>query len=242
MKKALLLCGVLLLLTAAPAFAAGVNVSWDNCGAAGTYNKLFGCNMNTGSAVFVASVRAPAGIGLWTSFETEIQLTSNSATFPDWWRLRNQTGQTGQCRNGALSTSQDFTGAPYAGACQDVFLNQGAGGIATYLVGFNGANRARLLLVYAVAIANQVPLVPNTEYFTARVTINYTKTVGTGSCSGCLEEVWLVCTYVRCLQPSGTPGGNVTVTNPAERNYIIWNQGATPARSATWGTIKALYR
>ena len=249
MKKILLLCGMLLALTATVASAAGVNLSWDNCGAAGTPLKSFLCNTNTGSSVFVTSVLAPPGIGLWTSFETEVQVQSNSAVFPDWWRLRNQTGQTGQCRAGYLSTSQDFTGAPYAGACEDVFFNQGAGGITTYLVGFNGANRARLAVTYSVPTANQVPLTEGTEYFSMRASILNTKTTGTGSCAGCLEGVCLVCTYVRCLQPAGAPGGNVSVTTPAQRNYIMWQgattetcNGATPTKSTTWGSVKALYR
>ena len=248
MKKILLLCGMLLALTATVASAAGVNLSWDNCGAAGGPSKTFNCATNTGSAVFVASVSAPAGIGLWTSFETEIQVQSNGA-WPAWWALRNQTGQTGQCRAGALSTSQDFTGAPYAGACGDTYLNQGAGGITTYLVGFNGANRARLAVTYSVPSANQVPLDPGFEYFSMRGSILYTKTVGTGACAGCNEGVCLVCTYVRCLQPAGAPGGNISVTNPAGRNYIMWNgattetcNGATPTKSTTWGSVKALYR
>lgn len=253
MKKILLLCGMLLALTATVASAAGVNLSWDNCGAAGTQDKNFLCNTNTGSATFVASVLAPAGIGLWTSFETEVQLQANTTTFPEWWRLRNQTGQTGQCRAGFLSTSQDFTGAPYnASGCADVYFNQGAGGITTYLVGFNGANRARLAVTYSVPTANQVPLTPGEQYMSMRASILYNKTVGlttpTQFCPDCQVGVCLVVTYVRCLQPAGAPGGNVSVTNSGGRNFITWNgglpscPGATPTRSTTWGSVKALYR
>jgi hypothetical protein len=165
MRRMVLWCGALLALTATGASAAGVNLSWNNCGAAGTSDKAFACDSNTASAVFVASVFAPATIGLWTSFETEIIVVSSGTTFPDWWRLRNQTGQNGQCRNGALSVSQDFTGAPYAGSCDDVFLNQGAGGITTYLVGFSGANRARLAVTFSVPTAYQAPLAEGIEYF-----------------------------------------------------------------------------
>src|SRR4249920_794918 len=121
MKKALMLCAGLLAPTATAAHAAGVNLSWDNCGAGGAQDKTFACGSSTGSAIFVASVIAPSGISRWTSFETEIQLESNTSTLPLWWQLRNQVGQSGQCRNGALSTSQDFTSSPYAGTCGDVF-------------------------------------------------------------------------------------------------------------------------
>jgi hypothetical protein len=238
------MCGVLLLQTAAGASAAGVNLSWNNCGAAGSVEKHFACNTNTGPppAVFVASVRAPAGISRWASFETFVDVQSSGATLPAWWQLRNEVGQIDQCRNGFMSVSSDFTGAPYAGACADPYQNQGSGGLSSYRVGFGGANRARMRVVFSVPPAYLHPLDEGVEYFTMRASINYGKTVGTGSCAGCAEEVLLVCDHVLCIQPNGTPGGNVTVMNPAERNYVVWNQSATPTRSATWGSIKALYR
>jgi hypothetical protein len=248
MKKVLLLGGILLVASSAAASAAGVNLSWDNCGAEGRQDKTFGCTTSTGSAVFVASVKAPAGIGRWTSFETEIQLVSDTATLPSWWQLRNQVNQAGQCRHGALSSSQDFTGAPYAGACEDAFMNQGAGGIASYLVGFNSPNQARLTVVYSVPTANQVPLSEDVEYFAMRGTIQYAKSVGASACAGCSNGVCLICTYVRCVQPGRAPGGNISVTNPAQRNSISWNgsvsicPGQSPSKAATWGAVKALYR
>jgi hypothetical protein len=129
-----------------------------------------------------------------------------------------------------------------------VFLNQGAGGITTYLVGFNGANRVRLAVTYSVPSANQVPLSEGVEYFAMRGTILYTKTVGTSSCGGCQTGVCLLCTYVRCVQPARAPGGNVSVTNPAQRNSISWNgtvsicPGQSPSKVSTWGAVKAIYR
>lgn len=244
MKSILLLCGVLVLLTSATAFAAGVNLSWDKCGAAGSENKHFACDTNTGTAVLVASVRAPAGISLWTVFETFIDVQASGASFPAWWQLRNQGSQTGQCRAIALSVSGIFIyeGAPYLGACAEVYGEHGSGGIRTYLIGSGGANHARFEVVFAVPVANAVPLNEGVEYVTMRAMITYAKTVGMGSCVGCSEEVLLVCTKVFCKQSTDPPSGGVAVTDPAERNFIVWNQSATQARSATWGAIKALYR
>jgi hypothetical protein len=251
MKKTLLLCGMLLALSATIASAAGVNLAWNQCvGGGGAVNESFACATNSGSHILVASVRAPDGINLWTSFETEVQLQSDLATLPAWWQLRNQTNQTGQCRNNAapatLTASADFT-LGFTG-CEDVFGGGGSGGIGTYLVGFGGANRARLLCVFSVPSAAQAPLTPGTEYYAARFGITNFKTVGSTGCADCQAGACLVCTYVKCVQPAGAPGGNITVSNVAERNFATWQggdascPGATPTKSTTWGSVKALYR
>lgn len=250
---AMLLTG-LALITTAPTVSAqeGIKLSWDNCQALGpgVLDKTYACDLNTGSATFVASYTAPDSVALWTSTETTIDLIVNSGAFPDWWRLRNQVGQTGQCRNGALSASQDFTGAPYAGVCSDTYLNQGAGGITSYTVGRDGPLTARLTVTYSVPSANQIPLNPGEEYFAVRATILYTKTIGSGSCAGCSLPVCIVLNGVRAIQPAGSPGGNVMITNPIPpaTRTITWQGGTgadcnmVPTKNHTWGQIKALYR
>ena len=244
-KLTLLLCGSLLGLTATTAFAAGVNLAWDNCLAAGGgEQKRFDCNTNIGSATMVASVVAPADIVAWQVFDNYINFYSQTGVYPTWWQLRNQTGQTNQCRFSSLSVSPDFTGAPYLGACLDVFRGQGAGG--TYYYTLQGA-MASMRISFAVQPEYKDSLVAGAEYFTARATINYAKTVGTGSCDGCCDAMLIELVTVRILQPS-TPGHDVDVTNPAVRNWIWWNHdnpdcgAVVSTRAPTWGAIKALYR
>jgi hypothetical protein len=244
----LLLCGSCLALTPTTATPLGLfDLGWDNCvGAGGTRDKTFACSTNTGSATMVASVLAPAGIVLWTSFETYINFEFSSGVDPAWWQLRNQTNQSGQCRNGSLSASADFTGAPYLGACLDVYKGQAGGGIAAYTL--TGGGRASMKLTFGVSSTNQVPLIPGVEYFASRATINYAKTIGAGSCSGCCDPVLVYLLLVRVLQPAGTPGGNVDVTTWRTNYWLSWNYNnpscgvVVPTRSPTWGAIKALYR
>lgn len=265
MKKTLLLCGMLLAISATVASAAGVNIAWENCyGGGGAHSRTFACNTNSGTAgTLVTSVSAPSGINLWTAFEAEYMFIF-SAPQPAWWQLRNQTGQTAQCRNGALSANS--IGAGLTG-CTDPYNGQGSGGIGTYQNGPNipageeygpHPNRARLLLVFAVPAGNEAPLNADEEYFVAKVALTNAKTVGLGSCPGCPSgQVGAPAAAVRmvgvkCVQPAGAPGGNVEVRGadvPGMSECALigtTDDGAcndpTPARRATWGSVKALYR
>jgi hypothetical protein len=243
------------------AHAAGVNLGWDECvGGGGSMFRDFSCDTDVGTQVLVASVVAPAGIDQLVSFETEIQISPTGAVFPDWWRLRNQTGQVNQCRNGALTSSADFNG--WTG-CTDVYLGQAAGGITTYLVDASGANFARLHVTYSLPSDLAAVLVPEQEYYATRISISNAKTIGPDACSGCSTPACITCSYVRCLQPAGSPGGNVTVTygnfNTVGWHPVAWSDcGCSaapqkvagpntcsvvcPVRNATWGQLKSLYR
>ena len=248
----MLLTGLALITTAPTVFAQeGLKLSWDQCQANGasSLDKTFACDTNLGSATFVVSFTAPDSISLFTSTETVLDLISQTATLPDWWKLRNQTGQTGQCRNGALSVSADFLSG-YTG-CTDPYMGAGAGGITSYLVGQNGPATARLRVTFSIPTANQIPLNPGEEYYAMRSTITYVKTVaGTGSCTGCNVPVCMVLNGVKVIQPALTIGGNVQIKDPIPpaTRAITWQGGTgadcnlVPTRNHTWGEIKALYR
>ncbi|MBI5170954.1 MAG: hypothetical protein HZA61_15800 [Candidatus Eisenbacteria bacterium] len=241
MKKALLLCGALLALSASVAAAAGINFNWTDCN--GTVNKTFACNSNTLSgAVMVGSYIPPAGSTAITGEEIVIDLQSSGATLPAWWQFKN----TGSCRQTALSTSADFTANVN---CADYWQGLAAGGATAYITPYaTAANRARLLIIYATAIANAAPVDENTEYYAFKATITGAKSVGTGACAGCLDQVCLVLNEIKLTQPAGV--GDYRIQNPAVRNYITWQGGvvaggcpaATPTRNTTWGSVKSLYR
>jgi hypothetical protein len=244
MKKILLLCGMLLALSATVASAAGINLAWDNClNGGGVPAKTYACNANSSTQQHMyLSATAPAGIDLWTAFEFELQLQADGATLPAWWQVRG----TGQCRNGALTA---LSAGVFSG-CTDVYGGQGGGGLGAYNVGFGGTNRARLSGVWSVPSSFQTALTPEEEYFVSRLSITYAKTVGLGSCAGCAVGVCINGTLVKFVQPAGAPGGNVDVVNPAIRSHILWQNvtdpntcpGATPSKNITWGRVKTLYR
>ncbi len=240
MKKALLLCGALLAVSASVASAAGLNLSWTTCGAAGLANKNFACTSNTGSNVMVASYVAPAGTEGITGMEAVIDLQSAAATLPAWWQFKN----VGACRQTALSA------LPAGAACDgDYWAGQASGGITAYITPYaTAANRARLLIIYAVPSTLAAPVDADVEYFAFTATVSNAKTVGTGSCAGCADPVCIVLNEIKLTQGVGI--GDFRIQNPADRNYVSWQGGvvaggcpaATPARNATWGSVKSLYR
>jgi len=246
MKKTILLCGALLALTATVASAAGVNFAWNNCYGEGTgvQNKNFACTVNTGTNSAVGSFVAPAGVTALSGNECTIDLQSAGATLPAWWQFK----AIGTCRQNSLSVN--FVANAANAVCVDEFSGAGAGGIGDYKIGFGG-NPARARIVMAIATASPAPVDADVEYFAFNLLINNAKTVGAGACAGCTVPVCLVLNSIKLTQPIGV--GDFVLSqaaNPAS-NYITWQGGAiggsgcpaaTPAKNATWGTVKSLYR
>jgi hypothetical protein len=224
-------------------------LAWDNCrSAGGATDRSFACDSNDGENVLIGSFVAPDSIFLLASVESDIHLISNSPNLPDWWRLRDQTGQLGQCRNGSLITSGDLT--DFSG-CADYFQGQAAGGTQSYQVGYAGPNTVSVRQIWAVRSADAGPLTAGTEYYSFKTIIDNAKTVGVDACAGCSESVCIVLHEVRLNQIAGTPGGSVRIVSPIQPvlNAVTWNGPASPemcalvpVRATTWGAIKGLYR
>ncbi len=244
MKRLLALSLLLLTLTDPAAQAAGINLSWNDCGIYGAVSKTFACNSNTlTGAVLVGSYQTPPGSTAITGNEIVIDLVSAGSTLPAWWMFKN----AGTCRQTALSSSADFTSGPFS--CGDYWAGLAAGGLASYMTPYQSApNRARIFLVYAVAIANAMPMDDTIEYYSFKLTLSGAKTVGSPSCAGCMDPVCLVLSQIKATQPAGV--GDYRLQNPLERNHVTWQggavwggcPGATPTHNATWGSVKSQYR
>lgn len=238
MKKTLLLCGALLAISATVASAAGLNLKYNDCGADGISNKTFTCASNSGTNALVASVVAPQALSRFVGIDVVMDLQTAGPALPAWWDLRGGVG----CRPNALSMSTDFSGTPSGGAnCEDIFLGGGGGGIGAYNVGFGGPNRARIVAFWAVP--DERPLSTNETYMFRMVFNNTNTTV----CGGCLEPACIVLNLIRLAQPAGA--GDFEVTNAAEAQHVTWQggtgiacPGTVPAKNATWGQVKSLYR
>src|SRR5580765_9043149 len=84
-----------LLLGAAPAWAAGINLGWNDCPGGATYSltQTFACNTNAGSHTLVGSFVAPAGVEMMSANEIVIDIQTGGAGLSGCW-----TYGTGQCR------------------------------------------------------------------------------------------------------------------------------------------------
>ena len=237
-------------LTSARAMGAGVNLSWNDCGAHGDQLQTFACDTNVGTHTIVGSFVAPAGIVAVSANEVIMDLTSGEAALPGWWQLR-----TGLCRPASLSGNWDFTGGPFS--CYDYWQGGAIGGIA---MDPPQANRARIKMVFALPAgdARITSIAEGADVYSFKAVINNAKTTGVGACGGCNAGACIVLNQIKLNQP--LPNGPIFITNPAERNFVTWQcpgtmviidpgigtvcqlDCPTPARAKTWGQIKQLYR
>lgn len=253
MKRSLLGMGMVaaMLLVASSAFAAGVNLSWNNCFGEGTgvQNRTFACGVNTGTNILVASFVPSADNSLVSGNELVIDLISSTSPLPAWWDMKN----VGTCRQNSLGIN--FTANANDVVCVDWAAGQSSGGIGSYddvLGSVNSSFQAqhrRIKIAVAVPLAALADIFANTEYFSCNLTINNQKTVGTGACAGCADPVCIVLNSVKIT--TNTPGGANDVTlsggNAAGSDQVTWqgagaNCAAVPVKNATWSQVKSLYR
>ena len=238
------------LLVASSALAApGVNLSWTFCSGegTGTNNRTFACNANTGSNVLVCSFELPSDLAQVSGNEIVVDVLTQQATLPAWWDFKN----LGTCR--ATSLAMNLTFDVNNVVCVDWAQGGATGGIGAYSTelgtidpSLTNAHR-RLKIALAVPLAGLQDLVTATEYFAANITINNTKTVGTGACAGCTEPMCIVLNSIKCT--TSTPANDITIGNPTSgsSNVVTWqgagpNCSAVPTKNVTWGQVKSLYR
>jgi len=241
MKKFIWMSAAAMLMTASIASAAGVNLSWDDCGTFGTATKTFACNSNSGAGfTMYSSFIAPSGINELEAFQAQVDITTAQAVLPAWW-----SHGASQCRGGtALSASLDFTTSTFN--CQDFWAGLAASAYA-YDVGFGTPNRARMIIQGAIPFDNRAPIDDVTETYGCKVTINRTKSTGVGSCAGCAEPACIVLNEIQLFQPAAV-GNDPRISVPLSSNFVTWQSlpggcpASTPTRNTTWGQVKSLYR
>jgi len=260
MKKALLLTGLLLVLVAPLATADGVNLAWGTeCwGLLDSPSNLvtFACLSNTVPASWkmTTSFMVDADIPDYNSFNAVIRGVSEAGAIPDWWEL---SAAATDCRYAAVSNVSfnpayagvsDLCGYPFAGTA----MGGGAYGyIQPQVIQING--------LYAVA-GDGAFLAGGTETFGYTVSIKNTKTVGTGSCTGCLFGMVFGLNYVVITKVSDGDIDMIDTVIPGGNQCLIWQRGfnmaaagdyaaavqpcnaPVPARNTTWGQVKSLYR
>ena len=245
---ALPLFAIAVALSPAPAHAGsvgGINLSWADCGTAGTSNASSTCLSNTGANVLIASFTPPVDINQFNGMAAVVDFTTDTNPMVAWWNL-----QAGGCRSGAMTGNFDFSGGPFT--CNDVWAGSAVGAINidNPIPPAQGSsatapttNHARVKVVCAIGTA---PLAINTttEYYVFKLTVTNAKTVG-GACAGCLSKACIVFNDLLLTQPAGS--GDYELTNPLNDRAPTWlGSGAdcasVPVRAATWGQIKSLYR
>jgi len=241
-----------MLYCAAPAAAAGIDLGWNDCPSGGPYAivERFACNTNLGVHTIIGEFVAPANVLAMSATEIVIDMQTSGVLLPPWWSLR-ATAPLG-CRNTGLTQSGDFTGGPYA--CFDYWQGGASGGVS--MDPPNG-NRVRIKALEALPAGS--PLITSipegTAVYVVKLNINNSRTVGPGACGGCTDEACIVLQSIRINQPVSPPtmGQSFYITSPATAQHVLWQGWSTtepfqqcptitPARTRTWGSLKALYR
>jgi hypothetical protein len=248
---------------ASPSPSAGsVALRWNDCyGDGGASARNFACNTNSGVEVLVVSAYPSVAMPQLNGQSTNIEIVSLSPTLPSWWQMHT-TGSTGpgcQSPNGAAFSA---TAPASASSCLNPWDGSAAGG-TSYTSFAGGPNRARLQITHAVIGSVSVPA--STEIFVCRVLISHSKTVGAGSCGGCLDPACIGLHGVVLTQPvqgndvymgwpipgtqSDVVGWQADVImpwSPTQTVFPFWKsttcQLATEAQRPTWGAVKRLYR
>jgi hypothetical protein len=227
----------LFLLCPSSSHAAGINLSWNDCGLAGISANSFSCNSNAGTNIIVGSYLPPAGISALVGLSASLSISTVFPLLPDWWKHG-----TGQCRgNTGLSVSSDFTGGPFT--CVDVFTGQAAGGLA-YDINFGTPNAARLRIQFAVPEADTTALNSTTEYYAFKVNLLHTKTVGADSCFGCLIPATVNLDSLQLFQPA-QHGFDPIIRTAAQHTSVTWQLPLSPTsvrQTTTWGRLRQRYR
>ncbi len=201
--------------------------------------RSFACDTNSGSNILVGSFMLDADLLQVNGNELVVDLCTSTASLPDWWRYKN----VGSCRLTALSIAgQDGAN------CPDMFSLTGSMNIAAYQLGLQGANTARILSVNAVPSSAVVDLLGGQEYGIAKWTISNAKTVGLGSCAGCLAFACIVFNSANLTTMGNANNTKLTDGMSYGANYAMW-QGSNamcpfvvPLRTVTWSAVKSLYR
>ncbi len=239
----LLSAGWLLCLWASCARADGLHLNWDECAEGnGPSLKTSACSSPLFFETLVSSFELSAPVDSVIGMEVVIDLVSDSATLPNWWRF-----EPGGCNAGALVASADFSNL---GACANPWNSTASGLVQAYRVGDprGASNTARIVFTVFVLPSQQVSMTALTPYYAGILRLAHTRSAGANACAGCSARACLVLNSVQLLRQPGSLVEQVqVVASGGTGHWAAW-QGSSadcnlvPVRNRTWGAIKSSYR
>ena len=235
---------------ASTALAGGLNLAWDHCASDGGLQvKVSACLTNAANNILIGSFVPVDDLAGVTGIKCvlDVLIGDGTSPIPPWWDMVG----IGACR----ATSPQaliVTGVPLGPAiyCTDWASGLAGGGLAAYQIGgnvppANAIAHRRMVIGFAVSTASAADLLSTQEYFGFNVIISNTKTVGTGSCAGCLTPACIVFNSLNIV-PGVSQGQRVQVGTSAGSNFATWQTSApncalVPTRRTTWSAVKQLY-
>lgn len=239
---------------ASATFAGGLNLAWSNCASdGGQQARISACDTNLGINLLVGSFVPADDIAGVTGVECvlDVLIGDGVSPIPPWWDMVG----LGACR--AFGAGAEFTltangvALSSAVACFDWASGAAAGGLAAYSASggnispVNQLAHRRVILGFAVAAVDAAHLVSTQEYFAFNIFIRNYKTVGTGSCAGCLEPACIVFNSLNIV-PGINQAQRVQAGTSAGSNFATWQTSApdcaiVPTKRTKWSSVKQLY-
>lgn len=245
MKKMILLCGALLLVSAAASFAATtLNLAYDHCQADGGVKiKTSACASTALQATLVLSMVPDQAFVDYQGFVGQVQFGFSSA-IPAWW--------VPGC-SATRSSIFGFAADNNASICAlDSYGSSDAAALAAFTnpAPFSAGPNAFYMEVTGVndPTGGLPALAANTEVYMGSLTV---KGTGTSTCTGCATQACinfkgagldrLGSSTLQVLGTALNGASWVTWQNPNPASLAACN-AASPTHSSSWGAVKALYR
>ena len=248
--KVLCICAGMVLFGASSVLAGGINLAWNNCASeGGSANRSNACDSNAGTNVLTGSFVLDSDLAAVLGIEIVLDFIAGDGTsdIPPWWDM----GDAG-CRAGSLTAN------PSVNAANTVCTDWGNSAATSTFLWFgqvcgpaipiaNCPAHRRIVLWFAVPVADVVNLVAGQEYFGFNLRLDNAKTVGTPTCAGCTAPVCIVLNSLNVGTTSIEVHQLLSTGTIAGSNMATW-QGtgpsclAVPVKNRTWGQVKALYR
>ena len=143
----------------------------------------------------------------------------------------------------ALLTAATFDNDLANAVCQAWSGVALTGGIDSYTMDAFNTHAARVRLAVATPPTDLGVIEPDVQYLAFTLTLDHQKTAGAGACGGCSQPLAVMLQSV-LLYPADSPYPvlvNVPLSGPMD-HVAWWQSGPVPARTITWGAVKALYR
>ena len=219
-----------------PVFAAGIDMTWDNCAAdGGTSDIVFDCATYGGTAQLFGSWISDVEIQQFHTLELIIDLQADAPDLPPFWDFFPG------CNWQVLLDTDSFD--PVCASYRRPWGQYPPGGWEiplAYYPHFGGvANRGRF--VGTIYRTIRTAILADRPYFAFILQI-----WNDFQCEGCTTPVVLVFNQATLLSDTLPP---VVITNPGQLSNCATTSGgggvpcgATPATHKTWGALKTLYR
>ena len=230
---------MLALVGARPALAQeGFNLSWDDCGVAGSATKTFACDNNDQTFALVVSVQtvSPINSVYYAGFDLDFKFDQPAPS--SWWPLIGPAS----CRLGALNPTVLFPSSMNACARPPMPGFPMVIGNPSYPSPY--ITRVRIFVLTDQGFTGS--FAPGIEIYLARVEIRTLKTVGAGACSGCGTGVGNAVNVVELIRLPAV-GPRRYLFTPIHSGTVSWQGGSghcaqsVEAKRPTWGAIKQLY-